>query len=142
MHTERNSCNLRAVSQRAFSFGRRKLGGSDWRECGITSARSREAVRGIRIVVPEYYGVFQELVKVGTRPETRIEIATPVIGMRKSEIIQRGIELDAPLHLTWSCYQGEDLACGVCDSCVLRLRAFAQAGCRDPIVIGMRVKEG
>jgi 7-cyano-7-deazaguanine synthase len=82
---------------------------------------------------PEYYRVFQELVKVGTRPETRIEIATPVIGMRKSEIIKRGIELDAPLRLTWSCYQGEDLACGVCDSCVLRLRAFAQAGCTDPI---------
>jgi 7-cyano-7-deazaguanine synthase len=82
---------------------------------------------------PEYYRVFQELVKVGTRPETRIEIATPVIAMRKSEIIQRGIELDAPLHLTWSCYQGEDLACGVCDSCVLRLRAFEQAGRTDPI---------
>ena len=87
---------------------------------------------------PEYYRVFQELVKVGTRPETRIEIATPVIGMRKNEIIQRGIELDAPLHLTWSCYQGEDLACGVCDSCVLRLRAFEQAGRTDPI--GYRVQ--
>lgn len=82
---------------------------------------------------PEYYRVFQELVKVGTRPETRIEIATPVIDMRKSEIIRRGIELDAPMYLTWSCYQGEDLACGVCDSCVLRLRAFEQAGRTDPI---------
>jgi 7-cyano-7-deazaguanine synthase len=82
---------------------------------------------------PEYYRVFQELVKVGTRPETRVEIATPVIAMRKSEIIDRGIALGAPLHLTWSCYQGEDLACGVCDSCVLRLRAFAQAGRTDPI---------
>ena len=82
---------------------------------------------------PEYYRVFQDLVKVGTRPETHIEIMTPVIGMRKREIIQRGIELDAPLHLTWSCYQGEDLACGVCDSCVLRLRAFEQAGRRDSI---------
>jgi 7-cyano-7-deazaguanine synthase len=82
---------------------------------------------------PEYYRVFQELVKVGTRPETRIEIATPVIAMRKTEIIQRGIALGAPLHLTWSCYQGEDLACGVCDSCVLRLRAFEQAGRVDPI---------
>ena len=82
---------------------------------------------------PEYYRVFQELVKVGTRPETRIEIATPVIAMRKNEIIDRGIALGAPLHLTWSCYQGEDLACGVCDSCVLRLRAFEQAGRADPI---------
>jgi len=89
---------------------------------------------------PEYYRVFQELVKVGTRPETRIEIATPVIGMRKNEIIQCGIELDAPLHLTWSCYQGEDLACGVCDSCVLRLRAFAQAGRSDPIAYRAQVE--
>jgi 7-cyano-7-deazaguanine synthase len=89
---------------------------------------------------PEYYRVFQELVKVGTRPETRIEIATPVIAMRKSEIIQRGIELNAPLHLTWSCYQGEDLACGLCDSCVLRLRAFQQAGRTDPIAYRIRVE--
>nr|HEV7954950.1 7-cyano-7-deazaguanine synthase QueC [Candidatus Acidoferrales bacterium] len=89
---------------------------------------------------PEYYRVFQELVKVGTRPETRIEIATPVIAMRKSEIVQRGIELDAPLHLTWSCYQGEDLACGVCDSCMLRLRAFEQARRTDPIAYRMPVE--
>lgn len=82
---------------------------------------------------PEYYKVFQELIRVGTRPETRIEIATPVIGMKKSEIIRKGIELGAPLHLTWSCYQSEDAACGVCDSCVLRLRAFADAGVADPI---------
>lgn len=89
---------------------------------------------------PEYYRVFQELIKVGTRPETRIEIATPVIAMRKSEIIQRGIELDAPLHLTWSCYQGEDLSCGVCDSCVLRLRAFEQAGRTDPVAYRTQVE--
>ncbi len=82
---------------------------------------------------PEYYRVFQELIRVGTRPETRIEIATPVIGMRKSEIIRRGIELAAPLHLTYSCYQSEDVACGACDSCLLRLRAFAEAGHSDPI---------
>jgi 7-cyano-7-deazaguanine synthase len=89
---------------------------------------------------PEYYRVFQELVNVGTRPETRIEVATPVIAMRKSEIIRRGIELDAPLHLTWSCYQGEDAACGVCDSCVLRLRAFEEAGCADPIAYRTQVE--
>jgi 7-cyano-7-deazaguanine synthase len=82
---------------------------------------------------PEYYRVFQELVRVGTRPETHIEIATPVITSRKSEIIRRGVELRAPLHLTWSCYQSEDAACGVCDSCLLRLRAFAEAGVRDPV---------
>ncbi len=82
---------------------------------------------------PEYYRVFQELIRVGTRPETHIEMVTPVIGMKKSEIIRRGLALGAPLHLTWSCYQGEDLACGVCDSCLLRLRAFAEAGVPDPI---------
>src|SRR5215469_4336505 len=82
---------------------------------------------------PEYYRVFQELIRVGTRPETRIEIVTPVIGMKKSEIIRRGFELGAPLDLTWSCYQEEEMACGACDSCLLRLRAFAEAGATDPI---------
>lgn len=82
---------------------------------------------------PEYYRVFQKLVDVGTRPETRIEIVTPVIGMKKKEIVGRGIELRAPLHLTWSCYQFEDTACGACDSCLLRLRAFAEVGRPDPI---------
>ncbi len=82
---------------------------------------------------PEYYAAFQELIRVGTRPETRIQIVTPVIGMKKDEIIRRGLALHAPLQLSWSCYQGEDLACGICDSCLLRLRAFAQAGIPDPI---------
>ncbi len=81
----------------------------------------------------EYYRVFQELIRVGTRPETQIEIVTPVIRMKKSEIIRRGLELRAPLHLTWSCYQEEEVACGVCDSCLLRLRAFTEAGATDPI---------
>jgi 7-cyano-7-deazaguanine synthase len=81
----------------------------------------------------EYYKVFQELVRVGTRPETQIEIATPVIRMKKSEIIRRGMELSAPLQLTWSCYQNEDRACGACDSCLLRLQAFAGAEVPDPI---------
>ena len=82
---------------------------------------------------PEYYRVFQELIRAGTRPEAQIEIVTPVITLKKSEIIRRGLELKAPLHLTWSCYQSEDAACGVCDSCLLRLRAFAEAGVLDPI---------
>jgi 7-cyano-7-deazaguanine synthase len=82
---------------------------------------------------PEYYRVFQELIRVGTRPETQIEIITPVIGMKKSEIIRRGMELRSPLQLTWSCYQGEEAACGTCDSCLLRLRAFGEAGVEDPI---------
>jgi 7-cyano-7-deazaguanine synthase len=88
---------------------------------------------------PEYYQVFNELIRVGTRPETQIEIQTPVIHMRKSEIIRRGMELKAPLGLTWSCYQGEEEACGVCDSCRLRLRAFAQAGYADPIAYRAQV---
>jgi 7-cyano-7-deazaguanine synthase len=82
---------------------------------------------------PEYYRVFQELILVGTRPESNIEITTPVIALKKSEIIRKGIELGAPLHLTWSCYQSEDLPCGVCASCLLRTRAFAESGAIDPI---------
>jgi len=82
---------------------------------------------------PEYYRVFQELIRAGTRPETRIEIMTPVIGLKKSEIIRKGGELGAPLHLTWSCYQNEEEACGACDSCLLRLRAFSEAGIADPV---------
>ena len=88
---------------------------------------------------PEYYRLFQELVRAGTRPETQIEIVTPVIQMRKSEIIRRGISLGAPLHLTWSCYQFGEEACGACDSCALRLRAFAEAGAADPIPYRARV---
>jgi 7-cyano-7-deazaguanine synthase len=91
---------------------------------------------------PEYYRVFQELIRVGTRPETQIEIVTPVIKLKKSEIIRRGLELGAPLQLTWSCYQNEDAACGVCDSCLLRLRAFAEAGATDPIPYRQRVSAG
>jgi 7-cyano-7-deazaguanine synthase len=82
---------------------------------------------------PEYYEAFQELIRRGTRPETKIEILTPVIRLKKSQIIRRGVELGAPLHQTWSCYQGEELACGTCDSCLLRLHAFEEAGVRDPI---------
>src|SRR6202162_1345335 len=90
---------------------------------------------------PEYYRAFAQLVRQGTRPETRIEIMTPVIKMRKSEIVRRGTELEAPLGLTWSCYQFEDEACGTCDSCRLRLGAFAQAGISDPIAYRARVAQ-
>lgn len=90
---------------------------------------------------PEYYRVFEELARVGTRPETHIEIVTPVIGMLKSEIVRRGIELKAPLGLTWSCYQYEDAACGVCDSCRLRLRAFAEAGETDRIPYRVQIAQ-
>ena len=88
---------------------------------------------------PEYYRAFAELIKQGTRPETHIEIATPVIAMKKHEIVRRGVELGAPLDRTWSCYQFEDEACGMCDSCRLRLRAFAEAGLPDPIAYRVRV---
>lgn len=89
---------------------------------------------------PEYYRVFQQLVREGTRPDTHIEIVTPVIGMRKWEIVKRGMELGAPLDRTWSCYQFEDAACGACDSCRLRLSAFAEAGIGDPIAYRDRVE--
>lgn len=89
---------------------------------------------------PEYYRAFQEVVRIGTKPETQIEIHTPVIAMKKSEIVARGIALGVPLHLTWSCYQFEDEACGLCDSCRLRLQAFQQAGCRDPLPYRARIE--
>jgi 7-cyano-7-deazaguanine synthase len=82
---------------------------------------------------PEFYAAFQRTIDVGTRPSTRVEIRTPVISLRKSEIIRRGLTLDAPLHLTWSCYRAEEQACGSCDSCALRLRAFREAGVSDLI---------
>ncbi len=82
---------------------------------------------------PEFYDAFQNVIDTGTKPETQITIRTPVIAMRKSEIVQKGIELGAPLHLTWSCYKESELACGNCDSCALRLRAFREAGATDPI---------
>lgn len=82
---------------------------------------------------PEYYQAFNELIRVGTRPETRLEIMTPVIHMKKREIVSTGNKLGAPLHLTWSCYQSGDRACGRCDSCALRLRGFREAGIVDPI---------
>jgi len=81
---------------------------------------------------PAYYQAFYQLVKTGTK-DGRIEVVTPLIGLRKSEIVTLGLELGAPFDLTWSCYSREDRACGVCDSCVLRLRAFQEAGAADPV---------
>ncbi|CAN5828169.1 7-cyano-7-deazaguanine synthase QueC [soil metagenome] len=82
---------------------------------------------------PEFYAAFQKVIDLGTRPQTALEIRTPVIAMKKREIVLRAQSLGAPLELTWSCYQESEQACGVCDSCALRLRAFHDAGITDPI---------
>jgi 7-cyano-7-deazaguanine synthase len=86
---------------------------------------------------PAYYEAFNTVVKAGTK-DGRIKIVTPLIAMRKAEIVRLGLELGAPFDLTWSCYSREDEACGVCDSCALRLRAFAAAGVKDPIAYAAR----
>lgn len=81
---------------------------------------------------PAYYEAFNQVIKAGTR-EGQIEIVTPLITMRKSEIVRLGLQMQAPFDLTWSCYSREDRACGTCESCVLRLRAFEAAGATDPL---------
>jgi 7-cyano-7-deazaguanine synthase len=86
----------------------------------------------------EFYDAFNTVIDLGTKPETKISIRTPVINLKKSEIVKRGIELNAPFELTWSCYTNEDRACGVCDSCALRLRAFQTSGIEDPIPYAQR----
>jgi len=82
---------------------------------------------------PEFYEAFQRAITLGTKPETQIEIKTPVIAMKKSQIVELGQKLNAPFELTWSCYRQSEQACGDCDSCALRLRAFREAGVEDLI---------
>ena len=82
---------------------------------------------------PEFYEAFQQVITRGTKPQTQIEIRTPVIALKKSEIVKLGQRLKSPFELTWSCYRDSDAACGDCDSCALRLRAFRIAGVKDPI---------
>jgi 7-cyano-7-deazaguanine synthase len=82
---------------------------------------------------PEFYRAFEEAVGLGTRPETSLRIVTPLIELTKAEIVRRALELGVPLEKTWSCYQAEDRACGVCESCRLRLRGFREAGAIDPL---------
>jgi 7-cyano-7-deazaguanine synthase len=89
--------------------------------------------------IPTYYEAFNRVIQAGTK-EGKIEIVTPLIAMRKTEIVRLGLELHAPFDLTWSCYSKEDVACGVCDSCTLRLRAFAAAGFQDPIPYAAAVR--
>lgn len=81
----------------------------------------------------EYYVEFNRLLSVAARPESRLHVVTPLIRMSKGQIVREGLRLEAPLHLTWSCYTGQDLACGLCESCALRLKGFREAGARDPI---------
>jgi len=81
---------------------------------------------------PAYYDAFNQLIRMGTK-DGDIRVETPLIGMRKNEIVRLGVELGAPFHVSWSCYSSETKACGVCESCVLRLRAFREAGAVDPI---------
>ncbi len=87
---------------------------------------------------PEFFSAFEKMADAGTKPETKIKIETPIINFSKADIVKKGVELGAPLHLTWSCYTGEDEACGVCDSCALRLRGFKRAGLQDPIKYKVR----
>src|SRR5512143_345126 len=81
-----------------------------------------------------FYQAFNKVIEMGTKPETRVEIITPLIHMKKSEIVKRGMELGAPFHITWSCYQNSEKACGRCESCALRLKGFREAGIKDPIL--------
>ena len=76
---------------------------------------------------------FNRVIQAGTRPETRIEVVAPLLHLTKADVVRLGVKLGAPFHLTWSCYQAEDAACGRCDSCLLRLRGFRDAGVPDPI---------
>jgi 7-cyano-7-deazaguanine synthase len=80
-----------------------------------------------------FYQAFNKVIEMGTKPETRVEIVTPLIHLKKSEIVKKGLELKSPFNLTWSCYQASDKACGKCESCALRLKGFKEAGIKDPI---------
>lgn len=80
-----------------------------------------------------FYRAFNKVIAMGTKPETQVKIVTPLIHLNKSEIVREGVRLGAPFNLTWSCYQSSDKACGRCESCVLRLKGFREAGMKDPI---------
>ena len=87
---------------------------------------------------PEFFEAFERMVEVGTKPETGIEIEVPFVEWSKTDIAERGAELDVPFGITWSCYRDEAPACGTCDSCAYRLQAFRSAGLRDPIEYEVR----
>ncbi len=88
---------------------------------------------------PEFISAFEKMIDVGTKPETSIKIITPIINLSKAEIVQKGLKLNAPIHLSWSCYQNNDVACGVCDSCALRLRGFELANQTDKIPYSINI---
>lgn len=81
----------------------------------------------------KFFDSYNKMINLGTKPDTKIEIVTPIIGFNKRKIVLKSLELKSPLHLTWSCYKNNDVACGVCDSCALRLKGFQQAGVKDPV---------
>ncbi|HET6402127.1 MAG TPA: 7-cyano-7-deazaguanine synthase QueC [Candidatus Kapabacteria bacterium] len=85
-----------------------------------------------------FFDAFENAIALGTKPETSIRVVTPIIHLRKSEIVKESLRLGAPIERTWSCYQSEEVACGICDSCALRLRGFAEAGVEDPIPYKVR----
>jgi len=87
---------------------------------------------------PEFFRAFNDVIRTGTKPDTRLDIEAPLLHFSKADIVRKGVELEAPLEKTWSCYQAEDRACGVCDSCALRLRGFQRAGLPDPLPYATR----
>lgn len=82
---------------------------------------------------PEFFEAFQRVIDVGTKPDTEIELIAPFVEWSKTEIAERGLDLDVPYEITWSCYRSEEPACGTCDACAFRLQAFQRAGAEDPI---------
>ncbi len=81
----------------------------------------------------EFFDAYNRMITKGTKPGSGIKILTPIIGLTKKEIVLKSMRLNAPVHLTWSCYKNNKAACGECDSCGLRLRGFQLAGIKDPV---------
>jgi 7-cyano-7-deazaguanine synthase len=81
----------------------------------------------------EFFRAYEQMIDLGTKPDTKIKVFTPIIKMSKKEIVETGLRLGTPLELTWSCYRENEIACGTCDSCFLRLKGFEEANAKDPI---------
>lgn len=108
-------------------------------ECGaLFIGAHSEDYSGYPDCRPEFFDAFQQVIEVGTKPETSIELVAPFVDWTKTAIAERGLELDVPYELTWSCYREEAPACGTCDACAYRLKAFQEAGVEDPIEYGER----